>query len=172
MKHFTMKLLVVSAIVMSLAAIPAFGGDENHHRGPQIDTSTITIKSGCIISIYDYLDGILLCLDSNCPEGECSETIRIYGTGPKFYWNEPCIVEIPEDGVITDFECLTFDPEIEVSVPSKDEFVTIGYFTNCYDEPVALWVQTSALQEQEGNLGVLLRDENFVPKWLPDKGKK
>jgi hypothetical protein len=164
MKHFTSKLLIVSSIIMILAAMPAFGDDHNHQRGPDVDITEIDIVSGCIISIYDCLDGILLCVDSNCAvEEECSETIRIFGIGPEYYWKDPCIVKIPEDGVIKDFECLSFDPPIDVSVPEEKDFVTIGTVTNSYEELVAVWAQTNSLQKE--GFGVLLRDENFNPIW-------
>jgi hypothetical protein len=158
MKLFTKKLLIVSAIVMSLAAMPAFGGDENHHRGPQIDTSVINIVSGCVISIHDgTVDGITLCVNDACPD-LCpnDQKITILGIGPPFYWYNPYTATIEENDegilIITNI----YEPnDIAVPVPVPGDFVTIGTYPNPDGDLIALWAQTSALDE---DIVVLLRN--------------
>jgi hypothetical protein len=122
-----------------------------------ITPNDIAIVSGCVISIREFnIDYITLCTKGECSESECKSVITIQGLGPVWYWNEPCIIEIEEDGnVDLDSYVCGANP---VDLPQQGQFVTIETFTNSDGDYVAVWVQTPTLQSE--GLAVLLRNED------------
>jgi hypothetical protein len=167
MKHLTSKLLIVSAIIMILAAMPAFGEDSNGPYGTKKgNISEATIVSGCVISIREFnIDYITLCTNSKaeCSESGCENVITIQGLGPEWYWDEPCIVAIDKDGNV-DLDSYVCGADA-VALPAQEEFVTIETITNSEGDYVAVWVQTPALQSD--GLAVLLRnaDDDYNTLW-------
>jgi hypothetical protein len=167
MKHFTSKLLIVSSIIMILAAMPAFGDDANGPYGTKKgNISEVTIVSGCVISIREFnIDYITLCTNGECSESECKSVITIQGLGPEWYWEEPCIVGFYQDGNV-DLDSYVCGADA-VALPNEGDSVTIETITNSDGDLVAVWVKTEELQSQDQDLAVLLRneDEDYNPLW-------
>ena len=106
MKNSIKIVSVVLAIVMSFAAVQAFGGMEvkKDPEGPNVEL-ILDVVSGCVLSLHDGgHDGITLCRDNGvegCPVNVdnaciCSDEneITIQGIGPAFYWETAITLQI------------------------------------------------------------------------------
>lgn len=196
MKNSIEIVLVGLAIVMSFAAVQAFGDIKVKKSlgGPNVDT--LEVVSGCVISLHDdRKDGITLCSDIemlnggpiDCPEdgeddcngcGEANVT-TILGIGPAFYWENAVTLEIDKKTCLPetdDHQKYTVMEETStIPQPAPGDDVTIGYYPSLDGEDlIALWV---VVKTNDGASAVLLRDpENLDVLWKgigkSKKGKK
>lgn len=176
MKNFIKIVPVGLAIVMSLAAVQAFGGMEVKHGpgGPNVELQ-LEIVSGFVLSLHDdRKDGITLCNDEtvDCPgEGadDCNACVggnvtTILGIGPAFYWEnavtleinkDTCLPELDDSGKYTVVEATSTIPQ-----PAPCEDVKIGYYPGLdKEELIALWV---VVKTKDGATAVLLRDQETL----------
>jgi hypothetical protein len=182
MKNSIRIVSVVLAIVMSFAAVQAFGGMEikKGAEGPDVEL-LLDVVSGCVLSLHDdSKDGITLCRDNGvegctesddnvanaCDRSNCSveDVITILGIGPAFYWENAltlqideytCLPEAAVDGKVVETGETSTIPQ-----PGPGEYVKIGYYPSQDGEDlIALWVIVGPKDKASA---VLLRDQETL----------
>ena len=177
MKNSIKIVLVGLAIVMSFAAVQAFG-DQEFKKGPGGPNVVLEldIAEGCVISSNDdWIGGITLCNDSeqdcveagddDCNACEPEDKTTILGTGPAFYWSDCVTLETDAEGgpffVQETKKYVEIQGEgFDIDPPAPCDYVRIGYYPSRDGEYfIALWV---VVKTNDGVSAVLLRNQDTL----------